>query len=166
MSRNLVNFHASSWNIQKVWKFAHDGFLLLKAYKVLDKTSPPWKKKKNLSKKLKKVISHDIGEWCKVWRKTDLGFKNDMTNFVNFNADSGKSENVHFDMPLLSVAFKVSPKKYRRVISHDSEKWSKLSKKNSFLVWKMTWGIWWILTRVVINLKICTLMGYICQKYM
>ena len=30
MTRNLVNFHASSW------KFALDGFLLSKAYKVLD----------------------------------------------------------------------------------------------------------------------------------
>ena len=112
----------------KVWKFAHDGFLLLKAYKVLDKPPPPKKKKQQ-----QQVISHDIGEWRKVWRKTDLGFKNDMTNFVNFNAGSGKSENVHFDMPLLSVAFKVSAKKYRRVISHDSEKWSKLWRKTHFL---------------------------------
>ena len=113
----------------KVWKFAHDWFLLLKAYKVLDKPRPPPPPKK----KQQQVISHDIGEWCKVWRKTDLGFKNDMTNFVNFNAGSGKSENVHFDMPLLSVAFKVSAKKYRRVISHDSEKWSKLWRKTHFL---------------------------------
>ena len=108
MARNLVNFHASSWkseNLHMMGSFC-------------------WKQQ---------VISHDIGEWRKVWRKTDLGFKNDMTNFVNFNAGSGKSENVHFDMPLLSVAFKVSAKKYRRVISHDSEKWSKLWRKTHFL---------------------------------
>ena len=38
-------------------------------------------------------------------------------------------------------------------------------KKNSLLVWKMTGEIWWILTWVVKNLKICTLMEYFCQKY-
>ena len=38
-------------------------------------------------------------------------------------------------------------------------------KKNSLFVWKMTWEIWWILTWAVKNLKICTLMGYFCQKY-
>ena len=29
----------------------------------------------------------------------------------------------------------------------------------------MTWGIWWILTQTMESLKICTLMGYFCQKY-
>ena len=38
------------------------------------------------------------------------GFKNDMTNLVNFNASSGKSENLHFDVLLLSIAYKVSAK--------------------------------------------------------
>ena len=37
-----------------------------------------------------------------------LGFKNDMTNLVNFKASSGKSENLHFDVLLLSIAYKVS----------------------------------------------------------
>ena len=30
--------------------------------------------------------------------KLTFGSKNDMTNLVNFNASSGKSENFHFDM--------------------------------------------------------------------
>ena len=34
-----------------------------------------------------------------------------MTNLVNFNASSGKSENLHFDVLLLSIACKVSAKK-------------------------------------------------------
>ena len=51
-----------------------------------------------------------------------LDFKNDMTNLVNFNANSGKSENLHFDVLLLSIAYiKFQPKKCRRVISHDTE---------------------------------------------
>ena len=36
--------------------------------------------------------------------KLALGLKNDMTNLVNFNASSGKSENLHFDALLLSIA--------------------------------------------------------------
>ena len=37
--------------------------------------------------------------------------KNDMMNLVNFNASSGKSENLHFDALPLSIAFKYSAKK-------------------------------------------------------
>ena len=45
-----------------------------------------------------------------------LGFKNDMWNLVNFNANSGKSENLHFDVLLLSVAYKVSAKNIQKII--------------------------------------------------
>ena len=58
-----------------------------------------------------------------------LGSKNDMKNLVN-NASSDKFENLHFDVLLLSIAYKVSAKKeYRRIISHDTEKRSKLWRK-------------------------------------
>ena len=43
--------------------------------------------------------------------KLTLGSKNDMRNFVNFNASSGKSENLHFDVLLLSIVYNVSAKK-------------------------------------------------------
>ena len=43
-----------------------------------------------------------------------LGFKNDMTNSLNFNASSDKSENLHFDVLLLSTAYKVSSKKVQK----------------------------------------------------
>ena len=39
------------------------------------------------------------------------GSKNDMNNLVNFNASSGKSENLHFDVLLLSISYKVSAEK-------------------------------------------------------
>ena len=54
--------------------------------------------------------------------KLALGFKNDMMNLVSLNASSGKSENLHFDVLLLSIAYiKFQLKKCRRVISHDTE---------------------------------------------
>ena len=39
--------------------------------------------------------------------KMSLGSKNDLRNLVNFNASSGKSENVHFDVLLLSKVYYV-----------------------------------------------------------
>ena len=45
---------------------------------------------------------------AKFEQKLALGSKNDMTNLVNFNASSGKSENLHFDVLLLSIAYKIS----------------------------------------------------------
>ena len=43
--------------------------------------------------------------------KLTLGSKNDMRNLVDFNASCGKPENLHFDVLLLSTAYKVSAKK-------------------------------------------------------
>ena len=77
-------------------------------------------------KKYKRVTSHDAEEWCVVWRKTimALGSKNGMRNLVNFNASSSKSENLHFDVGLLlSIAYKVSPKKVQK--SYLSWHWKK-----------------------------------------
>ena len=54
--------------------------------------------------------------------KLPLGFKNDMKNLVNFIANRGKSENLHFDVLLLSIAYiKFQLKNCRRVTSHDTE---------------------------------------------
>ena len=81
--RNLVNFHAS---IRKSESFHFHGLLLSKAYKVLDENAE---------------------ELCPMTRKTDeklekklaLGSKNDR-NLATFNANSGKFENLHFDVLL------------------------------------------------------------------
>ena len=44
---------------------------------------------------------------AKFEEKMSLGSKNDLRNLVNFNASSGKSENVHFDVLLLSKVYYV-----------------------------------------------------------
>ena len=48
---------------------------------------------------------------AKFEEKLTVGSKNDMRSLVNFNAIGGKSENLHFDMLLLSIAYKVSATK-------------------------------------------------------
>ena len=51
---------------------------------------------------------------AKFEEKLILGSKNDMRNLVNFNVSSDKSENLHFDVLLLSIAYKVSNKKVQK----------------------------------------------------
>ena len=40
--------------------------------------------------------------------------KNDMTNLVNFNMSCSKSENLHFNVLLLLIAYKISAKKVQK----------------------------------------------------
>ena len=47
--------------------------------------------------------------------------KNDMTNLVNFNASSAKSENWNFDALLYQQHINIQLKKCRKVITHDTE---------------------------------------------
>ena len=93
------------------------------------------------------------------------GLKNGIRNLVNFHGSSRKSENLHFDGIFLSIVYKVSAKKVQK--SYLSWRWRVIQtlKKNLIFVWKMIWGIWWILTRTVESLKMCTLIGYFCWKY-
>ena len=51
---------------------------------------------------------------AKFEEKPVLGCKNDITNLVNFNTSSSKSENLYFDVLLLSIAYKVSAKKVKQ----------------------------------------------------
>ena len=46
--------------------------------------------------------------------KLTLRSKNYMRNLVNLNASTGKSENLHFDVLRLSIAYKVSAKNVQK----------------------------------------------------
>ena len=75
-----------------------------------------------LSKSTEELSLMRVESDAKFEEKQALGFKNDMISLVNFNASSGKSENLHFDVLLLSVAYiKFQLKKRRSVVSHDTE---------------------------------------------
>ena len=49
--------------------------------------------------------------------KLTLGSKNDMRNLVNFNVSRRKSENMHSDVLLLSITYRVSAKKVQDYLS-------------------------------------------------
>ena len=87
------------------------------------------------------------------------------TNLVKFYMSSRNSEILHFDGLLLSKSCTVSAKKVQKSYLSWYLTVIQSLKKNWLFVWKTTWDIWWILTWAVKNLKICTLIGYFCQKY-
>ena len=91
--RNLVNFHASRRMSEKLH---FDWILLSKAYRNLDRQST------------EELCFMTLKSDAKFEEKLILGSKNDMRNLVSFNASSGKSENLHFDVLLLPIAYKVS----------------------------------------------------------
>ena len=51
---------------------------------------------------------------AKFEEKLTLVSKNNIKNLVNFHASSGKSENLHFDVLILSLPYKVSAKKVQK----------------------------------------------------
>ena len=50
-------------------------------------------------------MSYDTEEYSKFEEKLTLISKNDKRNLMSFNASSGKSENLHFDVLLLSKVY-------------------------------------------------------------
>ena len=54
---------------------------------------------------------------AKFQEKLTVSLKNNMRNLVNFNASSVKSENLYFNVLLLSIAYKVSAKKVQNYSS-------------------------------------------------
>ena len=97
--------------------------------------------------------------------KMTFGSKNDMRNLVICNVQAVASLKIctlicYFC--LYHIKFQL--KKYRRILSW---LWKKIQtlKKNWLFVLKMTWGNQRNLTWAVKTLKICTLMGYFCSKY-
>ena len=92
---------------------------------------------------------------AKFEKKLILSSTNDMRKLVNFNASSGKSGNLPFDVFFYSISYKVSPCKVQK--NYLSWHWKIIQtlQKKWIFIWKMTWEIWWTLTWSVQSLKIC-----------
>ena len=68
-------------------------------------------------KKYRRIIFHDTEKNPNFEKKLTFYLKNVIRNLVNFNASSGKSENMLFDRLLLQKVCNVWAKKYREVVS-------------------------------------------------
>ena len=51
---------------------------------------------------------------AKFEEKLTLNSENNMRNLVNFDVSSSKSENLHFDVPLLLITYEVSAKNLQK----------------------------------------------------
>ena len=98
--------------------------------------------------------------YAKFEEKLTLGSKNKHQESGGFWYKQWQVQNLHFDFLHLFSAKKVQK-------SYLSWHWRVIQtlKKNGLFVWKRIWRTWWILTWVLESLKICTLMGYFCRKY-
>ena len=86
--------------------------------------------------------------------KPTFVFKNDMRNSGNFYQSTWKSQNLDLDEILLNPKKKMYELKiYKVAICHDIEKKMQNWKRNWLAVSKLRWGLWWILTRALKNLK-------------
>ena len=141
--RDLKNFDLST---RKSQKFHVNGFFLNKAYIVWPKKvqrsclSWHWRVIQNLEWNQLVVSKLTWGIWqILTWALKSL-------------------KNFHFNGLLLNKVYIVWAKKVQR--SYLSWHWRVIQnlKKNSLVVWKMTWGIWQIFTRSLESVKIGTLM--------
>ena len=73
-------------------------------------------------------------------------------------------KDLHFDWFLLCKVYNVWPKKVQR--SCIAWLWRVMQnlRRNSLVVWKMTWGIWKIFIKTLESVKIGTFMGYFFPK--
>ena len=84
--------------------------------------------------------------------------------FQTFDCSRQISPNLYFDRLLLLKVDKISVKKVYRIYVSWHWRLMQSSKKNWFFLAEMT-RIWWILTWALEILKISTLIGSFCAKY-
>ena len=73
-------------------------------------------------------------------KKLTSNFKYDMRNWIYFNASSGKSENLHFDLLFLSKVFDVWAKESTEELCLITVNNDAKFERNWLVLWKITWG--------------------------
>ena len=73
-------------------------------------------------------------------------------------------KDLHFDWFLLCKVYNVWPKKVQRSCIAWLGRVMQNLRRNSLVVWKMTWGIWEIFIKTLESVKIGTFMGYFFPK--
>ena len=146
--QNLIENWLLDWNVQKFALWLNPFVQSMQIFR--------WKSTEELS-----LIT--LKSDAKFEEKLTLGSKNDMRNLLNFNAISAKSGNLHFDVLLFSIAYKVSALKVQKM--YLSWHWKKIQtlKKNWLFFWKMTWRFWRTLTWAVESLEFA--LWTTCRKY-
>ena len=115
-------------------------------------------------KKYRRVIFHDIEEWCKILKKTDLWFQIWHKKFGEFSPNYSNNPKISLRCAIfVRSIWGLSKKKYRE--THSTEQWCKIWRNPYFVVSKMVWGIGWTFIKALKSLKNCTMMGSFCPKH-
>ena len=115
-------------------------------------------------KKVQRSYIHDTEEWYKIWKEINLWFQNWHKEFNNFWPEHSKVSKIFTCMCSFWTSYIFWARKVQT--SYLSWHWRVMQnlKKNWVVVWKMTWGIWQIFTRVLEIVKTGTLMAFFCPK--
>ena len=103
--------------------------------------------------KYRGVIFHDTEGWCKIRRKTDLWLAKWHEEYGKFSPEHLKLSKLGFWCdPLIQSRKSMS---LNSEISYVSWQWRMMQslKRNWLVISKLTWEIWWILTRALESLR-------------
>ena len=115
-------------------------------------------------KKYRGVIFHDTEGWCKIWRKTGLWFGKWHEEYGKFPPEHLKVSKLWFWWdPLIRSRKSMSLKSTEELCVW---KWRMMQnlRRNWLFISKLTWGIWWILTRALESLRNFHFKGLLLSK--
>ena len=115
-------------------------------------------------KKYRGVIFHDIEEWCKIWRKTDLLLGKWHEKFGKFSPEHSKVSKLELWWDLFVQSRKCVSLEFTEKIWQ----WRMIRKlkRNWLVALKLIWGISRIFTRALKSLKKLLFNWLLWQKYM
>ena len=109
-------------------------------------------------KQYRGVIFHDTERWCKIWRKTDLWFGKWYEEYGKFSPEQLKVSKLGcWCDPLIHSRKSMSLKSTEELCVMTMKNDAKFEEK-------LTWGIWWILTRALESLKDFHFNGLLLSK--
>ena len=103
-------------------------------------------------KKYREVISHDIEEWCKTWRKIDL-LIGKWKEFDKFSPEHLKVSKLELSWDPIVQSRKCMSSKFTEKLCVIQWRMKQKLKRNWLVVLKLTWGTSQILTRAFESLK-------------
>ena len=117
-------------------------------------------------KQYRGVIFHDTEGRCKIWRKNGLWFEKWHEKFDKFSPEHLKVSVLGLWWDLFVQSRKCMSLKFTE--TYVSWQWRMMQnlKRNWLVIWKLTWGIWQILTLTPKNLKKLLFNWLLWPKYM
>ena len=104
-------------------------------------------------KKCRRDIYHDIEDWCKIWRKTDLWFGKRREEYGKFSPEHLKVSKLRLWWDPFFQIRKCMSLKFTEELCVTRMKTDAKFEEESTCLSKLTWGIWRILTQVLESLK-------------